>query len=147
MATDKLLKDKQLPDKDWKDLTRFTYNPTANGRHRAAEIFASGLEQLRRAGGDTIELKRMERADKDVKKLRRRAYQILGGTGKYKTLSSSERKTALEKVNAEIENIQIGAIRKNLRYTYIPGTTGREEIKTEEKGAAKKWKSKKKASS
>ena len=64
MATDKLLKDKQLPDKDWKDLTRFTYNPTANGRHRAAEIFASGLEQLRRAGGDTIELKRMEKADK-----------------------------------------------------------------------------------
>lgn len=147
MATDKLLKDKQLPDKDWKDLTRFTYNPTANGRHRAAEIFASGLEQLRRAGGDTIELKRMERADKDVKKLRRRAYQILGGTGKYKTLSSSERKTALEKVNAEIENIQIGAIRKNLRYTYIPGTTGKEEIKTEEKGVAKKWKRKKKASS
>ncbi len=147
MATDKLLKNKQLPDKDWKDLTRFTYNPTANGRHRAAEIFASGLEQLRRAGGDTIELKRMERADKDVKKLRRRAYQILGGTGKYKTLSSSERKTALEKVNAEIENIQIGAIRKNLRYTYIPGTTGKEEIKTEEKGAAKKWKRKKKASS
>ena len=149
-TTDKLLKRKELPEKDIRDTTRFTYNPTPNGRHRAAEVFAAGLDQLRKAGVDSIELKRMEKAAKDIKKLDRKAYQIMGGIGKYKTMSQAERKEALEKVYAEKENIQIGAIRKNLRYTYIPGTTEKtetEEIKTEEKGAAKKWKRKKKASS
>lgn len=143
MTTDKLLKKKQLPDKDPKDYTRFTYNTKPNGRQRAAEVFNMGLEQLRKAGVNSIELKRMEQAEKDIHKLQKAAYQILGGTGRYKKLSSSERKTSLDKVNAEIENIQIGAVRKNLRYTYIPGTV----TKTKEKEVPKKWKSKKRQSS
>lgn len=131
-TTDELFKDNQMPERDWRDKTRFFYNPTPNSKNRTAEVFYDGLDKLskkfntekhkglKKNNQKPKELKGMERASRKLSDQYKIRGNIMEAKGKFAAMSPAERAEELKKVNYEINRIQNDANHKYLNYTYVP---------------------------
>lgn len=127
-ASDMVFKDKKLPAKDWRDMTRLTYNPTPNSRSRTAEVFYADSEKLaQKFKSDSLrgktkkprELKIYEQAKKALVPKYKEQKMITNGTGKYATMTPEERGKARDKIRIEIDKIQRDANNK-AGFKYVP---------------------------
>ena len=130
-VTDRILKDEKLPDRDWRDLTRFTYNPTPNSRSRSAEIFYDTLEKtgkkfhsevakgLKKKNQKPKDLKVLEGAVKELRKKYTEKNQVMQGSGKYAKMDTAQRKLERERLERDINSIQRKA-NNRVGYRYVP---------------------------
>ncbi len=130
-VTDRILKNEKFPDRDWRDLTRFTHNPIPNSRSRSAEVFYDNLEKakqkhkhevrisLRKPKQKSKELKILESAKNELSKQYEKKSQIMEGSGKFAELSTAQRKVEKDSVEEKINSIQRNA-NNRIGYRYVP---------------------------
>ena len=130
-VTDMALKDKKLPAKDWRDMTRLTYNPTPNSRNRTSEVFYADSQKaeqkfnsevmkgLKKKNQKPKELKIYDAAKKALKPLYTEQKQITNGVGKYEKMTPEERGKKRDEIREQINTIQRKANNK-AGYRYIP---------------------------
>ena len=131
-VTNSLTKETQLPERDWRDRTRFTYNPTPNSTSRSSDVFYEGLDRLskkfntevvrglRKKNQKPKELKGLESAKKQISDLNKIKGLIMNGQGKYAKMDRAERKQERDKIMYKIDEIQRKANNKYLGYSYVP---------------------------
>ena len=128
---DMALKDKKLPARDWRDLTRITYNPTSNSKNRTAEVFYADSEKaeqkfnsevlkgLKKPNQKPKNLKIYDKAKKDLKPLYQEQSKITNGVGKYEKMTPEERGKKRVEIREMINDIQRKA-NNRAGYRYVP---------------------------
>lgn len=120
-VTNSILKDNATPTKDWRDKTRFTYNPEQGAKfNRTSEIFKEGWLRLKR---ERTKDKRSAAKYKGMSKAKRETEKLRSEYNK-KVLNNpnltGEQKEEKERIlNAKINQKQREANRKYLNYRYI----------------------------